>query len=82
MRKAARQSRASSLLEQLHNWLNQTLTQLSKKSALGDAILYALNRWKKLTRYCDDGRIEIGRIEMWWLAPRFHAPFVKPDVRY
>ncbi len=58
-RKAARQSRASPLLEQLHTWLNQTLTQLSKKSALGGAILYALNRWQALVRYCDDGRIEI-----------------------
>jgi hypothetical protein len=32
---------------------------LSKKSALAGAILYALNRWQALTRYCDDGRIEI-----------------------
>ncbi|WP_420232883.1 IS66 family transposase [Pseudomonas sp. ABY48] len=58
-RKAVRQSRARPLLEQLHAWLNQTLTQLSEKSALGGAILYALNRWQALTRYCDDGRIEI-----------------------
>ena len=56
-RRAVRQSRASPLLEQLHLWLNQTRTQLSKKSALGGAILYALNRWQALTRYCDDGRI-------------------------
>ncbi|MDC7818877.1 IS66 family transposase [Pseudomonas sp. BLCC-B112] len=59
LRKAVRQSRACPLLEQLHTWLNQTLTQLSKKSALGGAILYALNRWQALVRYCDDGRIEI-----------------------
>jgi transposase len=58
-RKAARQSRAGPLLEQLHTWLSQTLTQLSKKSALGGAIFYALNRWQALVRYCDDGRIEI-----------------------
>jgi len=58
-RKAVRQSRAGPLLEQLHMWLSQTLTQLSKKSALGGAILYALNRWQALVRYCDDGRIEI-----------------------
>lgn len=47
------------MLEQLETWLNQTLAHVSKKSALGGAILYALNRWKALTRYCDDGRIEI-----------------------
>lgn len=58
-RKAARQSRASPLLEQLHAWLSQTLTQVSKKSALGGAITYALNRWQALVCYCDDGRIEI-----------------------
>ncbi|MCP1489913.1 hypothetical protein J3D48_006323 [Pseudomonas fluorescens] len=58
-RKAARQSRASPLLEHLHTWLNQTLTLLSKKSALGGAIFYALNRWQALTLYCNDGRIEI-----------------------
>lgn len=58
-RKAVRQNRASPLLEQLHAWLNQMLTQLSKKSALGGAILYALNRRQALRRYGDDGRIEI-----------------------
>lgn len=58
-RKAARQSRASPLLEQLHAWFNQTLTQVSNKSAVGGAILYALNRWQALVRYCYDGRIEI-----------------------
>lgn len=26
---------------------------------MGGAILYALNRWQALTRYCNDGRIEI-----------------------
>lgn len=59
LRRTVRQSRASPLLELLETWLNQTLAHVSKKSALGGAILYALNRWQALTRYCDDGRIEI-----------------------
>lgn len=59
LRRTVRQSRASPLLKQLEAWLNQTLAQVSKKSTLGGAILYALNRWQALTRYCDDGRIEI-----------------------
>jgi hypothetical protein len=50
---------ATELAFSVHQWLNQTLTQLSKKSTLGGAILYALNRWQALMRYCDDGRIEI-----------------------
>ena len=32
---------------------------MSKKSDLAGAIHYALARWRALTRYCDDGRIEI-----------------------
>ena len=61
LRKAVRVSRASPLFEHLHAWLNQTLTQLSKKSTLGGATLYALNQWRALSRYCDDGQIEIDK---------------------
>jgi transposase len=58
-RRAARQARAGPLLDDLHGWLQQTLATLSQKSALAMAIRYALTRWAALTRYCDDGRIEI-----------------------
>ena len=33
--------------------------QISKKSELANAIRYALTRWVALTRYRDDGRLEI-----------------------
>ena len=36
-----------------------TLRQISKKSELAAAIRYALSRWTALTRYRDDGSIEI-----------------------
>ncbi len=58
-RAAARQSRAGPHLDALHDWLQLTLTQISKKSALANAIRYALTRWVALTRYRDDGRLEI-----------------------
>jgi hypothetical protein len=58
-RAAERQSRAGPHLEALHAWLAQTLTQMSKKSELANAIRYALTRWVALTRYRDDGRLEI-----------------------
>lgn len=32
---------------------------VSKRSELAGAIHYALSRWRALTRYCEDGRIEI-----------------------
>ena len=56
---AQRQARAGPLLEQLREWLQAHLAKLSKKSELAIAIRYALTRWSALTRYCDDGRIEI-----------------------
>jgi len=59
VRSAVRQARAGPLLDALHRWLHATLTQLSKKSELAAAIRYSLSRWTALTRYRDDGAIEI-----------------------
>ena len=58
-RRAVRQSRAGPELEALHAWWHAVLPTLSKKSELAIAIRYALTRWTALTRYRDDGRIEI-----------------------
>src|SRR6266404_4151158 len=58
-RVAVRKSRAGPELEALRGWLQMTLTKLSQKSELALAIRYALSRWTALTRYRDDGRLEI-----------------------
>ena len=58
-RREVRQARAGPELESLHAWWHATLTTLSKKSELAVAIRYALSRWTALTRYRDDGRLEI-----------------------
>jgi transposase len=58
-RARARRARAGPLLQSLHAWLHATYAAASKKSALASAIQYALARWAALTRYVDDGRIEI-----------------------
>ena len=55
----ARQARAKPLLDAFAVWLRTTLEMLSRTSDTTAAILYALNRWDALTRYVDDGRIEI-----------------------
>ena len=47
------------LLDAMHVWLKETLSKVSKKSGLADAIHYALGRWTPLLRYCGDGRLEI-----------------------
>jgi transposase len=58
-RRAVRQARAGPELESLRAWLDQTVTTLSKKSELAVAIRYALSNWVALTRYRNDGRLEI-----------------------
>ena len=47
------------MLVALRAWFDATLKQLSQKSALAEAIRYALARWEALVRYSTDGRIEI-----------------------
>lgn len=59
LRRAERQARAGPILIALRAWLDATLKQLSQKSALAEAIRYALARWDALVRYSTDGRIEI-----------------------
>jgi len=54
-----RQTRARPLMDDLHRWFNKTLAGLSRKSDTALAIRYALSRWRALTRYLDDGSIEI-----------------------
>ena len=58
-RATVRQRCAGPLLAALHAWLSATLQRVSAKSELAGAIKYALVRWSALTRYRDDGRIEI-----------------------
>jgi hypothetical protein len=58
-RRRIRGQQAKPLLADFESWLKATIGRLSKKSDTSAAILYALNRWAALTRYCDDGAIEI-----------------------
>ncbi len=58
-RQAVRQARAGPLRAALHRWLHETLASVAQRSTLAGVIRYALPRWRALTCYCDDGRIEI-----------------------
>jgi hypothetical protein len=58
-RAQVRGARAGPLLHALKEWLEQQFARVSKKSELAVAIRYALTHWVALTRYRDDGRIEI-----------------------
>ena len=59
LRREIRQTRARPLLDELHKWMEKTLRALSPKSETAGAIRYALSRWRALTRYADDGHLEI-----------------------
>jgi hypothetical protein len=59
LRRTIRQARAQPLLDSLFLWLETTLASLSRKSDTAAAIRYALSRWPALTRYADDGQLEI-----------------------
>jgi transposase len=58
-RRAARQERSRPIVDELEPWLRTKLSLISKKSKLAEAIRYALSRWEGLSRFLDDGRIEI-----------------------
>ena len=58
-RREVRNQRARPLLESLRQWFETMLSKRSRKSDTTAAIRYALALWVALTRYCDDGRLEI-----------------------
>ena len=58
-RRALRQEKSRPILDALEPWLRDKLGLISQKTKLAEAIRYALSRWQGLTRFLDDGRIEI-----------------------
>jgi transposase len=58
-RRQVRQEQAVPIVTALHAWLTEQLSTLSRKSATAEAIGYAMNQWQALTRYLDDGAVEI-----------------------
>ena len=58
-RLAARRPFSKSIVEALRDWLEAQLPRVSGRSALAEAIRYALSRWEGLTRFLHDGRIEL-----------------------
>ena len=80
-RRALRQEKSKPILEDIHAYLEREQPQVLPKSPEGEAIAYTLSNWKALTRYCEDGDLEIGRVGMWrgglgsaYLFPAFRSP--------
>jgi transposase len=58
-RRAVRQERSKPLVLALKAWLELQLTRVSGNATIAEHIRYALNHWDGLTRFLDDGRIEL-----------------------
>ncbi|MGY4508976.1 transposase [Bradyrhizobium sp. USDA 3650] len=58
-RRLIRQQRSRPLADVFEGWLRTKLALISQKGKLAEAIRYALSRWEGLTRFIDDGRIEL-----------------------
>lgn len=58
-RRTGRQEHSRAMVDDLRVLLEARLAQASRKSTLAEAIRYALTRWEGLTRFLDDGRVEL-----------------------
>jgi transposase len=58
-RRAARQEKSKPQVMAFRDWLETQLSNVSAKSPIAEAIRYGLNHWDGLTRFLDDGRIEL-----------------------
>jgi transposase len=54
-----RQSQALVIMTALCQWLQEEQPKVLPKSPMGQAIAYALRHWQALTRYLDDGLLDI-----------------------
>ena len=58
-RRSVRQARSRPVIEALEPWLRAKLEIVSQKGKLAEAVRYAMSRWEGLSRFLDDGRIEL-----------------------
>ncbi len=54
-----RQEKSKPLAEKFKKWLDEMYSTTLPQSPLGKAMLYCINLWVGLTRFLDDGRLEI-----------------------
>jgi hypothetical protein len=59
IRRQIRQAQARQVVDELAALLDGSLPKLSSKGELAGAMRYARTRWEALTRYLEDGRLEI-----------------------
>ena len=60
-RRGVRQAHAVPVLNALHAWMMEKVSQVGRNTDLGSAFNYSLNRWESLCRYTQDGRLSIDK---------------------
>jgi transposase len=58
-RKELRVEQSLPVLQELEKWMKEQLPDVLPKSSIGQAISYTLGLWNRLTRYIDNGQVEI-----------------------
>ncbi len=58
-RQHIRNERSRIIVDDLRSYLEARNRQVSAKAKLGEAIRYALTRWEGLSRFLDDGRVDL-----------------------
>ena len=58
-RRLVRGEHSRVIIDDLHHYLEARNRQVSPKAKLGEAIRYALTRWDGLSRFLDDGRVDL-----------------------
>lgn len=54
-----RQNKSKPVLDELETWLKEEAANVLPQSAIGKAIAYTIKLWPRLTRYIEDGRLNI-----------------------
>jgi transposase len=68
----ARREKSLPVVENIRSWLDGIKDEILPQSLLGTVVTYGLNQWEKLTRFLEDGRIELSNNR----AERAIKPFV------
>ena len=58
-RRELRAEKSLPVLQELEKWMKGQLPEVLPNSSIGQAITYTLGLWRRLTRYIDNGQVEI-----------------------
>ncbi len=57
--KEVRQQKSVPILQSLGQWMKQQYMEVTPKSAIGKALAYSIQRWKRLSHYTENGMLNI-----------------------